>query len=155
MGGRAPVSLAMPLVALGGACAAGWVVWGTTCLVSGPRLRQPALVLAWVMAVLTVAALAHNLVRVSEAHEKTYRYSYNQALTLRTSVAGLASAAYSSPGAMLRLWLAEAALPVALLVLLTRPPVKELFTRRPRPVKALACAAPAATAWRTQPGEAS
>jgi hypothetical protein len=56
---------------------------------------------------------------------------------------------------MLRLWLAEAALPVTLLVLLTRAPVKELFTRRPRPVKALACAEAAAAPWRTQPGEAS
>src|SRR5215213_8310915 len=124
--------------ALTGGFALAWVAWGAACAIAGPRLRRPAVVLAASMLGLTLFTTGYNLYELSRARAEREAgrgayYGYQSARPLPPPRPfALSSANLGRPGfsdlqfiqvTLVRNGVAQAAFPLLLLVLLTRPQV--------------------------------
>jgi hypothetical protein len=132
--------------ALTGGLALAWVAWGAACAIAGPRLRRPAVVLAASMVGLTIFTTGYNFYELSRLRAERdagpgayYGYPPPGSFLPRKPFT-LTSANLGRPGfsdlqfiqvTLVRNGLAQAAFPLLLLILLTRPQVGVLFDARP------------------------
>jgi len=110
-----------------GALALGWVIWGVTCLSFGPRFRAAVLTLAWASLGMCAIGLFLSLYRSDAPSTVTNGY-----LPGSPTIAPQGDRVGSFHSVM-----TSALFPAVVLVLLRRPPVKELFAHRPRRRRAM------------------
>lgn len=125
--------------AAGGVLTVAWIAWGVVCLAIGPRARKWAL---WFAVASVALALVTGGLRL-HAYESVYgRYrvpgSYITQWSLGQHGSPFSSARTSDEimsnnrMELLRQTVTDGALPLVLILVLTRGPVKALFVRRPR-----------------------
>ena len=143
---RPAAGIVVITTALSGGCALAWVAWGVGCAIAGPRLRRSALVVAAVTLGLVIFTTGHNLywihsVRTERGAGRGAYSGWQPGTAFKGPKPFVASTADSRGGfstfqiALVRNGLMQAAFPLLLLVLLTRPQVAALFDvwpRRPR-----------------------
>jgi hypothetical protein len=136
--------------ALTGGFAFAWVAWGAACAIAGPCLRRPAVVLAASMLGLTIFTSGYNLYALSRARAEREAgrgayYGYQPAASFvppkpfalygtNRGLPGFSELQFTQfiQVTLVRNGLAQAAFPLLLLILLTRPQVGMLFDARPR-----------------------
>jgi hypothetical protein len=105
--------------------ALAWIAWCVTGLSFGPRFRTIAIVLAWSGVGLAVIALLVALGRLDDSSPAAATYRTAVVINPPTTSEDDRASAFQAI-------VTSALFPVVMLILLTRPPVKELFAHRPR-----------------------
>ena len=117
-------SIAMSLIA------AAWVVWGIVCLTAGPRLRRTTIALAAATLCVVAVILGVYLLFLADDHRSSQEYGYRiGAIGLNPFDIHISFRALVPTAERITL---ECVFPVVLLFVLTRGPVKELYSRKLR-----------------------